>query len=125
MRCRGRIPASSSTSQRWLILSSGARIQTPCEFGHATFAASAREARVMLQGTALRTDAHVHSRFLTDEHDHPLPLYYTRNTRVNVDAQGFVTGVTLPFDAKEGVEGKITARFMLDTYPAAQGTLIF
>jgi outer membrane protein assembly factor BamB len=105
----------------WKVLDSTARQG----FVSATFVSSAREARVMLQGTALRAGAHVYSLLLTDQHDHPLPLYYTRNTRVDVDARGFVTGVTLPFDAREEVRGKITARFMIDTYPAAQGTLVY
>jgi len=46
-------------------------------FASATFASFARAARVMLQGTALRAGAHVYSLLLTDQHDHPLPLYYT------------------------------------------------
>jgi len=94
-------------------------------FESARFDSSAREANVRLNGTALRADAHVYSLLLTDENDHPLPLYYTRNTRVEVDARGLVTGVTLVFDDREKVEGKITARFMIDTYPAARGTLLF
>jgi outer membrane protein assembly factor BamB len=94
-------------------------------FESARFASSAREANVRLKGTALRADAHVYSLLLTDENDHPLPLYYTRNTRVEVDARGLVTGVTLVFDDREKVEGKITVRFMIDTYPAARGTLLF
>jgi len=94
-------------------------------FESARFASSARKAKVSLQGSALRADAHVYSLLLSDENDHPLPLYYTRNTRVDVDARGLVTGVTLVFDDKEKAEGKISARFMIDTYPAAQGTLIF
>jgi len=94
-------------------------------FESARFAASARQAKVSLQGSALRADAHVYSLLLTDENNHPLPLSYTRNTRVDVDAKGRVTGVTLVFDDQEHVEGKITARFMIDTYPAAQSTLSF
>ena len=105
----------------WKVLDGAARRG----FESARFAASARGAKVDLQGSALRADAHVYSLLLSDENNHPLPLYYTRNTRVDVDAQGFVNGVTLVFDDKEKVAGKITARFMIDTYPAAQGTLAF
>jgi hypothetical protein len=94
-------------------------------FESARFGSSARKANVRLNGTALRADAHVYSLLLTDENDRPLPLYYTRNTRVEVDSRGLVTGVTLVFDDREKVEGKITARFMIDTYPAARGTLLF
>jgi len=94
-------------------------------FQSARFASSARQAKISLQGSALRADAHVYSLLLSDENDRPLPLYYTRNTRVEVDARGLVTGVTLVFDDQEKVQGTITARFMIDTYPAAQGTLIF
>jgi hypothetical protein len=94
-------------------------------FASARFVASPHEAKVALTGTALRADAHVYSLLLTDERDHPLPLYYTRNTRIDADARGLVTGVTLLFDDRETVRGRVTARFMIDTYPAARGTLIF
>jgi outer membrane protein assembly factor BamB len=94
-------------------------------FASARFASSVHEAKVSLSGTALRAGAHVYSLLLTDERDHPLPLYYTRNTRVDVDARGLVTGVTLSFDGQEKVQGRITARFMINTYPAARGTLVF
>jgi outer membrane protein assembly factor BamB len=92
-------------------------------FRVAEFDRSEREVNVRLRDSTLKADAHVYSLLVTDARDHPLPLYYTHNTHLDVDATGVVTGIRLTFDATENVGGEITARFMIDTYPAAQGIL--
>jgi len=94
-------------------------------FATARFSGDAHGAVVSLGGSTLRADAHVYSLLLTDARDHPLPLYYTRNTHVAASAAGIVTAVRLDFGAAEKVHGPITARFMIDTYPAARGALKF
>jgi outer membrane protein assembly factor BamB len=70
---------------------------------------------------ALKKNEHVFGLLLvSEETNRPVPAKYIYDTKVEADAGGIVTGVTLML---EGIKfkGKARAYYMVDTYPAAKG----
>lgn len=90
---------------------------------NAAFSVGPASARAELAGPAPAAGDHVYSLLLVDEASgDPLPLYYSRDTRVERDGAGAVKAVSVSF--REGqVTGRIRAYLMVDTWPAASAVL--
>ncbi len=107
------------TIKRWGELSS------PEELGEVHIEAIDRGVRATIKKSRLLVQDHVYSLLLTDSAGHPLPLYYTRNTQVRAAEDGTLEEIILRFDPDEQVQGEITVRLMVDTYPAYKTVLSF
>jgi outer membrane protein assembly factor BamB len=86
------------------------------------FSLSATEAQVDLPAGPAKAD-HVFSLLLVDQAGGlPLPLYYTKRTKVEADDAGRVIRVALSFDQGE-VKGGVRAILLVDTEPVAEAVL--
>ena len=74
--------------------------------------------------TSLCADEHVFSLLVTDAGNHPLPLYYTKNTAIKVNADGTIESVTLNIDKGESISVGARVYVMVDTYPVFSDILI-
>jgi len=91
--------------------------------GSVTFTAGETSASAAIAGGSLRKGDHVYSLLLVDDATgKPLPLYYTKRTAVEAGGDGAVTRVSVAYERGE-VRGKVRAYYMVDTYPAARGTV--
>jgi hypothetical protein len=76
-----------------------------------------------IAGSSLKKGEHVYSLMLVDEATgNPLALYYTKHTTVEADGSGAVRRVGIRFP-KGAVKGVLRAYLMVDTYPAAKGSV--
>ncbi len=91
--------------------------------GKVSFYAGETSASAVISGGSLRKGDHVYSLVLVDEATgKPLPLYYTKRTAVDAGGDGTVKKVTVAFDSGQA-RGRLRAYYMVDTYPAAKGTV--
>ena len=72
---------------------------------------------VQITGGSLRVNEHVFSIMLSDRDNNPLPLYYTKNTRVT--SEGDTLTVSLTFDKDETIPADAKVYVLVDTYPIA------
>lgn len=93
--------------------------------GTPTFSHSDDGLSVELANSEYMGEEHVFSLLLMDANNNPLPLYYTQNTHISVDALGNLTGVSLDFEKDEKVSGEITIYLMVDTFIALETTINF
>jgi outer membrane protein assembly factor BamB len=105
------------TIKRW------GELSPPEGLGEICIEAAADGVRAVIEGSALLAKDHIYSLLLTDPAGHPLPLYYTRFTQVTAAADGTLREISLSFDEDETVQGEITVRLMVDTYPAYKAVL--
>ena len=85
------------------------------------FSTGKKSVTAMIKGGTLKKSDHVFGILLvSEETKRPVPAKYIYDTKVEADASGIVTGITLSL---EGIEfkGKARAYYMVDTYPAAKG----
>lgn len=76
-----------------------------------------------IAGGSLKKDEHVYSLMLVDEATgNPLALYYTKHTTVEAGENGLVRRVGVSFP-KGAVKGALRVYLMVDTYPAAKGSV--
>ncbi len=96
----------------------------PSGVGSVRFTRDARSARAIVTGSRLRADGHVFSLLLVDARTgEAVPLYYTQHTRVETDASGAVSSVTVEFGDEVEIPEEIRAYYLVDTHPAARGRL--
>lgn len=93
--------------------------------GEVVFSREEGSVSALLEGTRLKAGEHVYSILLVDANGNPLPLYYTKNTSFTENADGTIQRVSLTIDQNETVSGEVKAYLMVDTYPVAQGELLF
>ena len=105
------------TIKRW------GELSPPGDLGEVRIEAAAGGVRAVVKNSGLPAKDHIYSLLLTDDEGHPLPLYYTRNTQVKAALDGTLSEVSLRFDEDEAVQGEITVRLMVDTYPAHKTVL--
>jgi hypothetical protein len=89
--------------------------------GDVDFSTGKKSVTAMIKGGALKKSEHVFGILLvSEETNRPVPAKYIYDTKVEADASGIVTGITLSL---EGIKfkGKARAYYMVDTYPAAKG----
>ena len=91
--------------------------------GEIGFSTGDKSVTASVKGSTLKKTDHVFSLLLVSEKtNRPVPAKYIYETKVETDANGIVTDVTLSL---EGIEfkGKARAYYMVDTYPAAKGVV--
>ncbi|MEJ5361681.1 MAG: PQQ-binding-like beta-propeller repeat protein [Spirochaetota bacterium] len=90
----------------------------PNGVGAVRFEASPTFIKALLKQSRLKKNEHVYSVMIVDaENGNPLPLYYTKRTRVK-DVNNIVQEISIEFD-KGQVKGKVKAYCIVDTYPIA------
>ncbi|TFH38209.1 MAG: hypothetical protein E4G96_10835 [Chrysiogenales bacterium] len=95
----------------------------PGGVGRITFSADTTRAVAEITGGTLTKGRHVYSLVLVNrETGKALPLYYTKRTAVLSSPYGRVTPVSVAYERGE-VTGTVKAYLMVDTYPAARGTV--
>jgi hypothetical protein len=67
--------------------------------------------------TSLEADEHVFSLLLTDAQGNPLPLYYTKNTSAEANADGTIRSVTYTVGKDESIASAANIYVVVDTYP--------
>jgi outer membrane protein assembly factor BamB len=72
-------------------------------------------------GSPLKADEHVYSIMLTDANGNPLPLYYTKNTSVEANADGTIKSITYTVGDGEDVSSAANIYVLVDTYPIYVG----
>jgi hypothetical protein len=87
------------------------------------FSATQEVARAELAPGIWRGDSHVYSVLVTDADNNPLPLYYTRDTDVESDAQGMLRAVQVKLGQYARPGQKLVLRLMADNRIVAQQTL--
>ena len=91
--------------------------------GTVTFAATASAVTATLTGSTLVAADHVASVLLIDSAtSSPVSLSYGPITKTTSDPGGNLASVTVPLPAT-GLPSQVRAYLMVDTYPAAMGTL--
>jgi hypothetical protein len=93
----------------------------PTGVGSVTTSLAADKVTAVFSGSSLKADEHVYSILLTDKDGNPLPLYYTKNTTVQANADGTIRSVTLTFDKGEAVSTAANIYVLVDTYPVFVG----
>lgn len=89
----------------------------PKDVGKVTFEAGTTFIKATFKNTSLKKSQHVYSIMVTDAVGNPMPLYYTKRTKVKA-ADDIVQEVSIEFD-KGQVNGNVTAYCIVDTYPVA------
>ena len=92
--------------------------------GTVTIAQDETSITAVFAQTSLRADEHVFSLLVTDAGNHPLPLYYTKNTAIKANADGTIESVTLNLDKGESIPVGARVYVMVDTYPVLSDALI-
>ena len=105
-------------------LSQRADATMPEGVGTVTLAQDETSISAAFAQTSLRADEHVFSVLVTDAGNHPLPLYYTKNTSIKANADGTIESVTLTLDKGEAIPAGARVYVMVDTYPVLSDTLI-
>ena len=67
--------------------------------------------------TTLMADEHVYSLAALDELGNPLPLYYTKHTSIEENADGTIKSISLTLGEDEDVSTLKTVVVLVDTYP--------
>lgn len=99
------------------------RAAMPSGSGTVSFSAGETRATARIEESSLQKGEHVYSLLLVSEKTgRALPLYYTKRTTVSSSEDGTVNTVSVSYDKGE-VEGPVRAYLMVDTYPAASGTV--
>lgn len=98
-------------------------IHAPAGAGAVSFHAGKEMVSAEISGGELKKGEHVFSILLVDSATgKALPLYYTKHTTVEADAEGKVKKVSVKFN-KENARGRLRAYYMVDTYSAARGEI--
>jgi hypothetical protein len=105
-------------------LSQRADATMPEGVGTVTLAQDETSITAAFAQTSLRVDEHVFSVLVTDAGNHPLPLYYTKNTAIKANADGTIESVTLTLDKGESIPVGARVYVMVDTYPVLSDALI-
>ncbi len=99
-------------------LHAGGIATMPQGAGTVSFEARPTFIKALLKQSRLKKNEHVYSIMVADaENGNPLPLYYTRRTRVKF-VNDTVQEISIEFD-KGQVKGKVKAYCIVDTYPIA------
>ncbi|MEA5079853.1 MAG: PQQ-binding-like beta-propeller repeat protein [Anaerolineaceae bacterium] len=93
----------------------------PQSVGQVTTVLAADKVTAQFSGTGLMANAHVYSILLADADGNPLPLYYTKNTSIEANADGMLSSITLKFDKDEDVSSVKSIYVLVDTYPVYSG----
>ncbi|MPM83836.1 hypothetical protein SDC9_130905 [bioreactor metagenome] len=93
----------------------------PQGVGQVTTSLDTDKVVAQFSGTSLMAKEHVYSILLVDGSGNPLPLYYTKNTTVEANADGTVNSITLMFDEDEDISSVQAIYVLVDTYPVYSG----
>ena len=91
--------------------------------GTVTFSVENDLVQAKISGTSLKKSDHVHSILLvSEETGRPVPAKYIDITKVQADNDGFVQTVRISLEDVD-FKGKARVYYLVDTYPAAKGTV--
>lgn len=93
----------------------------PSGIGSVTTSLETDKVTAVFSGSSLKAADHVYSLMLTDKMGNPLPLYYTKNTSVQTNADGTIKSVMLTFDKGEALSAAANIYVLVDTYPVFVG----
>ncbi len=89
----------------------------PSEIGTVTVKEEDGKVTAEFADSSLKANEHVYSIMIADAFGNPLPLYYTNNTSIEINADGTIKTVTLTFDEGEDISGMDKIYVLVDTYP--------
>lgn len=93
----------------------------PDGVGAVTITKDAAKVTASFNGSTLMGNGHVYSLLMTDADGNPLPLYYTKNTSVTVNADGTIQSVTYTAGDDENILSAVHIYVLVDTYPVYAG----
>lgn len=98
-------------------------VNRPEGAGDVSFSADRTEAVALLKNTGMKKGENVYSLVLVNpDTGGAFPLYYTRDTKVTADSDGYIESVSVSYSSGE-VRGKVRAYLVVNTYPVASADM--